>query len=143
MERGRTGQRYILGGENLSFQVYLSRIAAVAGVPEPRIGLPYAAMFPFAATGNVMGRVFPQLFRDVNVSVLDSAFLEHYVSSAKASRELAFEVSSIDQAIRDGIRWFVECGYMKLVSGVLVPGAPRTLKLAHPAGTGRVDQSSS
>ncbi len=122
MDRGKTGARYILGGENLPFRSYLSRIAAVAGVPAPRIGLPYAALVPFAATGSILGRVLPKLFRDVNLCVLNSAFLEHYVRSAKAARELGYEISSIDRAIEDGIRWFVEYGYMKRVSGVLVPG---------------------
>lgn len=122
MERGKTGARYILGGENLSFKSYLSRIAVVARVPAPRIGVPYAALYPFAATGSILGRVLPRLFRDVNLCVLNSAFLEHYVRSERAARELAYEITSIDRAIEDGIRWFVEYGYMKRVSGVLVPG---------------------
>ncbi len=116
MERGRSGERYILGGENLTYEAYLSRAATIAGVSMPKLRLPYAGMFPFALAGSVMGRLLPRLFRDMNLSVLRSAFLEHYVSSAKAARELGFEVVSIDQAITDAMAWFVEHGYMELAA---------------------------
>ena len=123
MERGRSGERYILGGENLNFEAYLDRVAAIAGVSRPGIRLPYAGMFPFALAGSVVGRLLPGLFRDMNLSVLRSSCLEHYVSSAKASRELGFEVTSIDPAIRDAMDWFVEHGYMKLPARAPSPGS--------------------
>ncbi len=114
IERGRTGERYILGGENLSFRAFLNRVTAAARVAAPRFALPYAITFPFAAAGSVAGRVFPRLFRDVNLSVLRSAFLEHYVTSEKACSELGYDLMPIDRAIEDAIAWFVEHGYMKL-----------------------------
>lgn len=117
MERGRTGERYILGGENLSFRSYLHRVASLTGAPPPRIRMPNALLYPFAAAGSILGRAFPQLFRDLNLAVLHSASLEHYVSSDKACRELSYTVSSIDSAIEDAIRWFVEHGYLKATPG--------------------------
>ncbi len=115
MERGIAGERYLLGGENLSFASFLSRVTAIAGVPTPRLAIPYAVAYPAAAAGSIAGRIFPRLFRDLNLCVLRSAFLEHYVSSAKARRVLTFEVTSIDKAIEDAIAWFGEHGYMKPV----------------------------
>ncbi len=113
MELGKPGERYILGGKNLSFREYLRRVAAAAGVPPPRLALPYVVMYPFAAAGSVLGRIFPNLFRDVNLSILHSASLEHYVSSDKAHRELGFEVTPIDPAIEDAVQWFIEHGYLQ------------------------------
>ena len=118
MDRGRAGERYLLGGENLSYRSFAGRVAAIAGVPAPRRALPYAVVYPLAVAGSTVGRLFPRTFRDANLSVLHSAFVEHYVSSAKAHRELEFEATSIDQAIEDAIRWFVDHGYMKPVPGL-------------------------
>ena len=112
MEAGRTGQRYILGGENLSFQAYLQRISRLARVPMPRLGLPYGLLYPFAAIGNALGRMFPHTFRDANTGVLNSAFLEHYVSSEKARTQLGYAVDPIDNAIADAIQWFLEHAYL-------------------------------
>lgn len=114
MERGVIGERYILGGENLTYREYVRRVAEAAGVPMPRWRLSPAGMFPFAAAGSVMGRLFPRPFRDINLSVMHSAFLEHFVSSEKARRELGYEVVPVDRAIADALRWFIEHGYLNV-----------------------------
>ncbi len=125
MDKAQAGERYILGGKNLSFESYFSRVAGLAGVPAPRIGPPYWAMYPFAAAGSLLGRLMPKTFRDLNLCVLTSAFLEHYVSSAKAVRQLGFDATPIDKAIEDALRWFVDYGYMSRVSGSYRRGAGR------------------
>jgi dihydroflavonol-4-reductase len=112
MERGRTGERYFLGGENLSYMAFCRRAAAIAGVDEPRVVLPRAAMWPFAAAGSALGRLLPRQFRDLNLSVLNSAFLEHYATSRKACAELGFREVPIDRAIQDALEWFITHGYM-------------------------------
>lgn len=112
MEQGRTGERYILGGENLSFRLFADRVDRVIHTSRRRIALPYAVMYPFAAMGSLAGRVFPRLFRYVNLSILHSATLEHFVSSNKACHELSYESTSIDSAIEQALLWFVEYGYM-------------------------------
>lgn len=112
MERGRTGERYILGGENLPFRSFVDRVDRITHTSHRRIALPNAAMYPFAAMGSLAGRVFPRLFRDMNLSILHCASLEHFVSSNKACNELSYEATTIDLAIEGGLRWFVEHGYM-------------------------------
>lgn len=138
MERGRTSERYILGGENLTFQSYMDRIDQVIHTPRRRVALPFAAMYPFAAFGSLAGRVFPGVFRDVNLSILHSATLEHFVSSNKARRELSYESTTIDLAIEEALGWFVEHEYMS---------APPRLKLGmvqkRSSEQPAVDQSSS
>ncbi len=120
MEHGKTGRRYLLGGENLSFRSFLERVVAVTGVPS-RITLPLAILWPFAAAGSLAGRVFPTLFRDLNLAVLRAALIPHYVSSNRARMELGYEVASIDQAIADAIDWFVGHGFMNRVARRPVP----------------------
>lgn len=122
MEQGRTGERYILGGENLSFRSFMDRVDRVIQTSRYRISLPYVAMYPFAAFGSMAGRLFPKLFRDVNLSILHCGNLEHLVSSDKACNELSYESTTIDSAIEAAVRWFVDHGYMSAPSR-LRPGA--------------------
>lgn len=113
MERGRTGQRYFLGGENLTFRAFCTRAAAIAGVKPPRVALPYGVMYPFAAAGSILGHWMPQRFQDFNLGLLRSTFLEHYATSRKACEELEYEEKSVEQAIVDGLAWFAEHGYLR------------------------------
>lgn len=113
MDRGRSGQRYVLGGENLSFRNFVARVAAMAGFTGWRVFLPSPVIYPAAALGSLAGRLFPRPFRDLNLAILRSGALQHYVSSRKAADELGFEVTSIDRAVQDAIAWFAEHGYMK------------------------------
>ncbi len=112
MEKGCTGRRYIMGGENLAYRTFVERVEHVSGISAFRLPMPYAALFPFAAAGSALGRVFPAAFRDVNLCTLRSAFMEHYVRSDRARDELGFEVKPIDDAIGATIGWFCEHGYL-------------------------------
>ncbi len=112
MERGRTGERYIIGGENLTYRAFFERTAAVAEVAPPRIGVSFAALAAPSALGSLAGRVFPRTFQDMNLCVLRSGFLEHFVTQAKAERELGLTALPIDGAIRDALEWFRQHGYV-------------------------------
>ncbi|MFQ5495277.1 MAG: NAD-dependent epimerase/dehydratase family protein [Phycisphaerae bacterium] len=117
MDHGRSGQRYILGGENLSFGSFAARVDSVTNASIRRWALPHAVAYLPAAVGSLGGRLFPDVFRDVNLSVLHSAYLEHFVSSAKACRELSYKTAAIDRAIEDALGWFVDHGYMIAPAG--------------------------
>ena len=112
MEKGCTGRRYVMGGENLPYRAFVERVEQISGISAFRLPLPYAALYPFAAAGNALGRIFPVAFRDLNLCTLHSAFMEHYVRSDRARDELGFEVTPIDDAIGATIDWFCEHGYM-------------------------------
>jgi dihydroflavonol-4-reductase len=112
MERGRTGQRYFMGGENLPYESFARKVAAVAGVQPPRWSLPYGALFPLAAAGSALGALMPDRFRDMNLGTLRIGFLEHYATSKKACRELGYREIPIDRAISDALDWFESRGYM-------------------------------
>ncbi len=112
MERGRTGERYILNGENLSYRDYVHLIARAGGVAPPKWSVPYGLIYPAAALANAAGWLRPRLFTDFNLTVLRTGFCEHYVSSAKARRELGVKHWPIERAVADAIAWFEERGYL-------------------------------
>jgi len=111
LEKGRTGERYILGGENLTLKQILDRLAAITGLPSPTVKLPY--FFAFAAgvvdemvTGRLLGRE-PR-------ATIDAARMGRkmmFVSSAKAERELGWRTVPVDGALRRSVEWFRANGY--------------------------------
>lgn len=112
LERGVPGQRYILGGENLTLKQILDQLAALTGLAAPRVRLPWAAalvagFFDTAFTGYVLRRE-PRV-------VLDAVRMgrkKMFVSSAKAERELGFKVVPAGPALARAVAWFQERGYV-------------------------------
>lgn len=109
LAKGRKGERYILGGENLSYGELIQRVNAIIGRPSPRRHLPRALMGA-AAAGirglNLVGidiHMTPELVRQVADWYL-------YVDSTKAKRELGYEPQRIDRAISGTIEWLKALG---------------------------------
>ena len=110
-EKGRRGERYILGGEDLTLKQILDRLAAITGLPSPKVRLPYAAALAAGAvdtlfTGGLLGRE-PRV-------TLDSVRMgrkKMFASSAKAERELGWRVVPVDDALRRAVEWFRAHGY--------------------------------
>lgn len=105
LKYGRTGERYILGGQNAAFAEILATIAAVTGRPAPRIEIPRAPLFPVAflaeAWARRTGRA-PLLTLDG----LRMAKRHMYFSSDKAERELGYRPRPYAEGIKDAIAWF-------------------------------------
>lgn len=125
MQRGRPGERYILGGENLTFRQLLTLIAEEAGVPPPVIPLPDVAVRVVGRIGDVVGRLSPDLFKYVNTAFLQALTIPAYVSSVKAERELGYSPRPVRLGIREALRWFQEEGMVSLDK----PLAPREAQL--------------
>jgi len=110
-EKGRRGERYILGGENLTLKQILDRLSTISGLPSPRIRLPYALAL---ATGAVDTLLRSTLLRREPRVVLDSVRMgrkKMYASSAKAERELGWNIVPVDDALRRAVEWFRTHGY--------------------------------
>ena len=121
MERGRPGERYILGGENLTFRELLAIAAEEAGVAPPRVPVPDLAL---AIAGRVAQAAFqfPALRgMDPGAAALPALAHPSYVSSTKATRELGYRPRPVRPGIRDALRWFQEEGMLPRD----VPLAPR------------------
>jgi dihydroflavonol-4-reductase len=112
LEKGRSGERYILGGENLTLKQILDRLAAITGLPSPTVKLPYA--FALAA-GVVDEMVTGRLLRREPRATIDAVRMGRkmmFVSSAKAERELGWQTVPVDGALRRSVDWFRGNGYV-------------------------------
>jgi dihydroflavonol-4-reductase len=115
MEKGRSGELYILGNENLTYQEIFSRVAGVVGVPPPRIRIPRFAALAAGAAGSLYGNLFGRLGacpESVNWSSARMGFVDHYFDPSKARRELDLPATPLEKAIEDAYRWFVDNGYL-------------------------------
>lgn len=122
MERGRRGERYILNGENMSYRDYIHLIARVGGVAPPKWAVPFGLVYPAAALATALGWVSSKAFTNFNLTVLRTGYCEHYVSSAKARRELGVQQRPIETAVADAIHWFEQNGYLhRTADGWRVP----------------------
>jgi len=111
LEKGRRGERYILGGENLTLKQILDKLAGITGLASPRVKLPYAVAL---ATGVVDTAVTGLLLRReprVTVDAVRMGRKKMFVSSAKAERELGWKLVPVEDALRRAVGWFRSHGY--------------------------------
>ena len=109
LERGRTGERYLLGGENLSMQAAFALIAELAGVSAPWMGIPYPVV---RATAEVLHAAsWAQIMPEPSLMVLDEvrlARLPMYFSIERARRELGYTYQPAAEALAPAVEWFAE-----------------------------------
>ncbi|MBV8581192.1 MAG: NAD-dependent epimerase/dehydratase family protein [Candidatus Eremiobacteraeota bacterium] len=109
-ERGVAGERYILGHENLSLRALLDRLAAITGLPAPRVRLPRAIPLAYAALGeHVLARM--GIAPDVSVESVRMAKQRMFYVAEKAVRELGLPQSDGTNALADAVTWFRDHGY--------------------------------
>src|SRR5580658_2844870 len=104
-ERGRIGERYILGGENMTLATILRRIAALVGRKPPTVKLPIAAVWPVAVVAEAMGRLTGRE-PFVTLDGLRLARKIMFFSSAKAVRDLGYAPRPAEAGLADAIAWF-------------------------------------
>jgi dihydroflavonol-4-reductase len=112
LEKGRSGERYILGGENLTLKQILDKLATITGLPSPTIKVPY---FVALATGVIDETVTGRIRGREPRATIDSVRMgrkKMFVSSAKAERELGWKPSLVDGALRRAVDWFKSNGYV-------------------------------
>jgi dihydroflavonol-4-reductase len=112
LHRGRIGERYILGGENVHLGTMLADIAQIVGRRPPRLRLPIAAVYPFALGAELWARWSgrePFATRDG----LRMARQHMFFSDAKARRDLGYASRPYREGIVDAISWFREAGYLR------------------------------
>ena len=111
MEKGRIGERYILGGQNASLRELLGVIAQLTGRRAPTVSLPIAPLFPLAwAAEAVAGFTGKEPF--VTRDALRMAAHHMFFTSAKAERELGYAARPYREALIDALAWFRVAGYL-------------------------------
>jgi dihydroflavonol-4-reductase len=111
LTRGRIGERYILGGDNLSLADLLARIAVMTDRRPSRVRLPRALIYPLAFAAESMARIAGRV-PFVTLDGLRMSKHKMYFTSAKAVRELGYASRPVDDALRDALIWFRAQGYL-------------------------------
>ena len=112
LEKGKPGERYILGGENLTLKQILDKLGEITGLPSPKVKLPY--VFAFAAgvvDEAITGRILHREPR-ATVDTVRMGRKKMFASSGKAERELAWKIVPVDGALRRAVEWFKSNGYV-------------------------------
>jgi dihydroflavonol-4-reductase len=111
-ERGHVGERYILGGENMSLRQILEEVARLTGREPPRFRLPHDLVLPIAYLAEAVARVAGAREPMVTVDGVKLAKKFMYFACDKARRELGYSARPAREAIADAVAWFRANGYL-------------------------------
>lgn len=112
-ERGKIGERYLLGGKNMTLKGLLDALAKITGLAAPTRQIPHGvallAAYADAAFSRVAGR-------EPRIPVEGVRIARHkmFVNDAKARKELGYESTSVEAALERGVRWYADNGYAKV-----------------------------
>lgn len=109
-ERGEYGERYILGGENMTLKAIIDEICHLAGLNPPRIRLPHNALLPVAWFAERWAKITGR----EPIATLDGVRMakkKMYFSSNKAMEKLAYKPGPARRGLADAVAWFAENGY--------------------------------
>ena len=111
-ERGRIGQRYILGGSNMTLKEFLDALAVVSGHAKPRLRVPHALAFVAGIAENILSRLAGHEPR-IPLEGVRMARHKMFVDCSLAVRELGFQPRSINAALDRATQWYIANGYVK------------------------------
>jgi dihydroflavonol-4-reductase len=112
LDRGRVGERYILGGDDMTLRQILVHISRLAGRKPPHIRLPHTALLPLALASETIARITGGSAR-VTLEGVRMARKHMYFSSEKAVRELGYRWRPPAAAFQDAVAWFREQGVLR------------------------------
>jgi len=115
-ERGRPGERYILGGRNMTLQEILTELAWITGRAAPRVRIPHAVAMAAACVDTAFCRL---LRREPHIPLEGVRMARHrmFVETSKAERELGFLPGPIAAALERAVRWYQGHGYVRVAGG--------------------------
>lgn len=111
-EKGKVGERYILGGQDVALGEMLRQIARIAGRRPPTVELPVAPLFPLAWLAELGGRITG---REPFLTLDSLRMARHHMfyTSAKAERELGYAARPYAEALEDAVQWFRGAGMIR------------------------------
>jgi dihydroflavonol-4-reductase len=110
-EKGRIGERYILGARNMTLKQILDALSAITGRPAPRVRLPHAIALAAGYADEFYSRLAG---REPQIPVEGVKMSRHkmFVESDKAARELSYKAGKVEAALERAIRWYEGHGYI-------------------------------
>lgn len=111
-EKGRIGERYILGARNMALKQILEALAPIAHRPAPRIRLPHAVALAAGYADELFSRI---VGREPRIPLEGVRMSRHrmFVASDKAERELGYRPGSVEAALERAVRWYQAHGYVR------------------------------
>jgi dihydroflavonol-4-reductase len=112
-ERGRLGQRYILGAQNMTLEEILAELAIITGHPKPRFRLPHNMVLPIAYITEAWSRLTKGREPLLTVDGVRLAKKRMFFSASRARHELGFKTRPVSEALNDAVTWFRQQGYVR------------------------------
>jgi dihydroflavonol-4-reductase len=112
LQQGRIGERYILGGENVSLAEMLADIAHLVGRHPPKLRIPRSAVYPLAYGAELIARLSGRE-PFMTVDGLRMARYKMFFDDGKARRELGYTSRPYREGLRDAVDWFRTHGYLQ------------------------------
>ncbi len=112
LERGKVGERYVLGGEDMSLEAILTHVAKISRGKPPRVRLPHAVVMPVAFVSEAWARIFG----GEPLATVDGVRMSRkrmFYSSRKAKEALGYTHRPAPEAICDAVDWFVRNNYLR------------------------------
>ncbi len=110
-DKGEVGERYVLGGEDMTLEEILKAIAEIVGRPPPRVQLPHNLILPIAVIAEAWAKLFKTGEPFVTVDGIRMAKKKMFFNSAKASARIGYTARPAREALADAISWFEANGY--------------------------------
>jgi dihydroflavonol-4-reductase len=111
LEKGNSGQRYILGGENLTLKQILDKLGAISGLPSPTVKLPYFVAYVAGAVDQTFSGLLRGHEPRATIETVRMGRKKMWATSGKAERELGWKTIPADDALRRAVEWFRANGY--------------------------------
>ncbi len=112
-ERGRVGERYILGHRNLTLKEIFGMLGQIAKIAAPTVRLPYRLILPLAYANQWLSDLITKRPPRIPLEGVKMARRRMFFDASKAVRELGLPQSPIEQALERAVRWFTDNGYVK------------------------------
>src|SRR3984957_14233854 len=110
LEKGRSGERYILGGENLTLKQILDKLAAITGLPSPKVRVPYVVALATGVVDQIVTGYIRKREPRATIDAVRMGRKKMFVSSGKAARDLGWKIVPVDGALRRGVGGFQSKG---------------------------------
>jgi dihydroflavonol-4-reductase len=112
MEKGKVGERYILGGENLTLKQVLDLLSEISGKPSVRVRIPRQLALFWAYMDIGFARLNPRHIPSATPAAVRVSSKKEYFSSMKASRDLGYAYIPAREALRKAVHWYRANGYV-------------------------------
>lgn len=110
-ENGKIGERYLLGGENLTLKEVLDQLAKITGLPAPKLKIPHGLALGVAYANTAFSRL---LGKEPQIPIEGVKIAKHmmFVNATRAQKELGFQPGSVAAAFERAVHWYAENGYV-------------------------------